>query len=58
MAAMAIAVGVRADSWHSEVPSRALVVREPHHARGVERVGSVGLGGPDRVEAQPVGLFD
>ena len=34
-AAMAIAVGVRADSWHSEVPRRTRSVREPHQARGV-----------------------
>ena len=32
---MAMAVGVRADSWHRAVPSRTRVVRDPHHARGV-----------------------
>ena len=34
-AAMAIAVGVRAESWHREVPSRTRSVREPHQASGV-----------------------
>ena len=34
-AAMAMAVGVRADSWHSEVPRRTREVREPHHESGV-----------------------
>ena len=34
-AAMAMAVGVRADSWHSDVPSRTFSVRDPHQARGV-----------------------
>jgi hypothetical protein len=34
-AAMAMAVGVRAESWHSEVPSRTRLVREPHQANGV-----------------------
>ena len=34
-AAMPIAVGVRADSWHSAVPRRTRSVCEPHQARGV-----------------------
>ena len=34
-AAMAMAVGVRAESWQSEVPSRTFSVREPHQASGV-----------------------
>ena len=34
-AAMAMAVGVRADSWHRAVPSRTLLVAAPHQARGV-----------------------
>lgn len=33
---MAQAAGVRADSWATEVPSRSLDVREPHHASGVK----------------------
>ena len=32
---MAMAVGVRADSWHRAVPRRTVEVREPHHASGV-----------------------
>ena len=35
IAAMAMAVGVRAESWHSDVPRRTLVVRLPHQASGV-----------------------
>ena len=34
-AAMPMAVGVRADSWHKDVPRRTRSVREPHHASGV-----------------------
>ena len=34
-AAMAIAVGVRAESWHSDVPRRTRSVCEPHQAKGV-----------------------
>ena len=34
-AAMAMAVGVRADSWQSEVPRRTRAVRDPHQASGV-----------------------
>ncbi len=34
-AAMAMAVGVRAESWHSDVPRRTRSVREPHQASGV-----------------------
>ena len=34
-AAIAHAVGVRADSWITEVPSRMRVVSRPHHANGV-----------------------
>ena len=33
-AAMAIVVGVRADSWHSEVPRPARSVPRSHHASG------------------------
>ena len=31
---MAVAVGVRADSWAMPVPSRTFLVREPHQASG------------------------
>ena len=34
-AAIAIAVGVRAESWQRDVPSRTRVVRDPHQASGV-----------------------
>ena len=34
-AAMAMAVGVRAESWHNEVPRRTRSVCEPHQASGV-----------------------
>lgn len=34
-AAIAQAVGVRADSWTTEVPSRTRDVDEPHQASGV-----------------------
>lgn len=34
-AAIAVAVGVRAEICAIAVPSRTLVVREPHHASGV-----------------------
>ena len=34
-AAIAQAVGVRADSWITEVPSRTRCVDEPHQASGV-----------------------
>ena len=34
-AAIAHAVGVRADSWITEVPSRSRCVDEPHQASGV-----------------------
>ena len=34
-AAMAMAVGVRAESWHSDVPRRTRSVRDPHQASGV-----------------------
>ena len=34
-AAIAHAVGVRADSWMTDVPSRIRVVSRPHHASGV-----------------------
>src|SRR3954462_13339615 len=34
-AAMAIAVGVRADSWQIDVPSLMRDVAAPHHASGV-----------------------
>ena len=33
--AIAMAVGVRADSWHRAVPSRTREVRDPHQASGV-----------------------
>jgi len=33
--AIAHAVGVRAESWMTDVPSRILVVSRPHHASGV-----------------------
>ena len=32
---MAMAVGVRADSWHRAVPRRTRLVRDPHQASGV-----------------------
>ena len=32
---MAMAVGVRADSWHRAVPSRTRLVAAPHQANGV-----------------------
>ena len=35
MAAMPMAVGVRADSWHRAVPRRTRLVCEPHQPRGV-----------------------
>ena len=35
MAAMPIAVGVRADSWQRAVPRRTVVVWEPHQLSGV-----------------------
>src|SRR3954471_10364456 len=35
MAAIAVAVGVRADSWMRFVPSLMLLVCEPHHASGL-----------------------
>ena len=35
-AAIAVAVGVRAESWTRLVPRRSLVVAEPHHASGVK----------------------
>ena len=34
-AAIAHAVGVRADSWTTDVPSRTRCVDEPHQASGV-----------------------
>jgi hypothetical protein len=34
-AAIAQAVGVRADSWMTDVPNRMRVVSRPHHASGV-----------------------
>ena len=57
-AAIAIAVGVRADSWQIEVPSLMRSVAAPHHASGVERVGAVRLRGPTRVEPEPLGLCE
>ena len=35
IAAIAIAVGVRAESWAIAVPRRSVVVDAPHHASGV-----------------------
>ena len=35
MAAIAVPVGVRADSWTIAVPRRSVGKREPHQARGV-----------------------
>ncbi len=35
MAAMAMAVGVRAESWQRAVPSRTRVVWDPHQLSGV-----------------------
>ncbi len=35
MAAMPMAVGVRADSWQRAVPRRTRSVCEPHQANGV-----------------------
>ena len=34
-AAIAVAVGWRAESWMRSVPSRSFVVCDPHHASGV-----------------------
>jgi hypothetical protein len=34
-AAIAVAVGVRADSWTIEVPRRSVGKREPHQASGI-----------------------
>ena len=56
IAAIAIAVGVRADIWQIDVPSWMREVCEPHHASGVERVGAVRLGRPRRVVAEPLGF--
>ena len=35
MAAIAVAVGVRADSWMTLVPKRTRLVDDPHQANGV-----------------------
>ena len=58
IAAIAAAAGWRADICMIAVPSRTfLVCGAPPRERG-EHVRAVGLGGPDRVEAEPVGLGD
>jgi len=36
MAAIAVAVGVRAEIWATAVPRRARDVAPPHHASGVK----------------------
>ena len=36
-AVIAVATGVRADSWQTAVPSRALVVCDPYQASGVKQ---------------------
>ena len=57
IAAIAAAAGVRADICMIAVPScTCLRVRSPPGERR-QHVGAVGLGGPDRVEAEPVGLL-
>ena len=57
IAAIAAAAGVRADICMIAVPSCTLLgVRSPPGERG-QHVGAVGLGRPDRVEAEPVGLL-
>ena len=33
---MAVAVGVRAESWHKAVPRRTRAVLDPHQAKGVK----------------------
>ena len=55
-AAMAMAVGVRADSWQREVPRRTRVRARPPPGERGQGVGAVGLGRPHRVEAEPLGL--
>ena len=55
MAAMAMAVGVRADSWHRAVPRRTRWSGSPASQRG-EGVRAVGLGRPHRVEAEALGF--
>ena len=58
IAAIASAVGWRADIWAMEVPSlMRLGLGAPPGERG-ERVGAVGLGGPEGVEAEALGLGD
>ena len=58
IAAIAVAAGVRADICMIAVPSLICVgVRAPPGQRR-EGVGAVGLGRPDRVEAEPFGLED
>ena len=58
IAAIAAAAGVRADICMIAVPSRSRLRRgAPPGERG-EHVGAVGLGGPDRVEAEPLRLGD
>src|SRR3954465_14185534 len=68
IAAIAVAVGWRADIWVIAVPRRRRSVEGPPQAggaggaappgRGGGAVGAVGLGGPDRVVAEPLGLRD
>ena len=58
IAAIAVAAGWRADICTIAVPSlMRSVVRAPPGERR-EAVGAVRLGGPDRVEAEPLGLGD
>ena len=49
---MAVAVGVRADSWTIEVPSRIRLVCEPHQASGVKASAAPRLGGEHGVETR------
>ena len=53
-AAIAIAVGVRAEIWQIDVPSLMRVRRRAPPRERRQRVGAVRLGGPARVEAEPL----
>ena len=55
-AAIAIAVGVRAEIWQIDVPSLMRAGRRAPPRERRERVGAVRLGGPARVEAEPLRL--
>ena len=58
IAVIARIAGVRAGICMIAVPSRMRVVCAPIQVERRDRVGAVGLGGPHRVEAEPLGLED